>query len=72
VTCQARIRFSFRLDRPVSIPDQTSPAPEIRGDVMTLSGEVSGRSDGILEVSLRGANSLGNHVNVPLALSLPE
>jgi hypothetical protein len=37
-----------------------------------LSGEVSGRSDGILEVSLRGANSLGNHVNVPLALSLPE
>jgi hypothetical protein len=37
-----------------------------------LSGEVSGRSDGILEVSLRGANSLGNHVNATLALSLPE
>jgi len=55
----------LRLDLRLGVPNHP-------GDVMTLSGEVSGRSDGILEVSLRGANRLGNHVNATLALSLPE
>ncbi|MDT2008265.1 hypothetical protein FXW78_35505 [Rhodococcus opacus] len=37
-------------------------APNYPGDVMTLTGEVIEKDDGLVTVKVRGANSLGDHV----------
>ncbi|AHK29676.1 MaoC dehydratase [Rhodococcus opacus PD630] len=37
-------------------------APNYPGDVMTLTGEVIAKDDGLVTVKVRGANSLGDHV----------
>ncbi|MCY1259401.1 hypothetical protein D9M68_157760 [compost metagenome] len=48
-------------------------APNYPGDSMTFSGEVSERDEaaGTLTVTLRGRNSMGNHVSGTVALALP-
>jgi len=55
-------------------------APNYPGDTMVLTGTVSavevpaGRSDGrgVVELSVRGANGLGDHVTGTVRLSLPR
>ena len=48
-------------------------APNYPGDSMTFSGEVSERDEaaGTLTVTLRGRNSMGNHVSGTVTLALP-
>jgi acyl dehydratase len=46
-------------------------APNYPGDTMTMTGSVTKKEDGVIEVSLRGANSLGDHVTGTVALELP-
>lgn len=47
--------------------------PNYPGDTMTLTGEVTGlRPEGrVAEVAVRGANSLGDHVNATVEVVLP-
>jgi acyl dehydratase len=44
--------------------------PNYAGDTMTLTGTVTGKADGRVEVAVRGANSLGDHVTGTVALEL--
>jgi hypothetical protein len=46
-------------------------APNYPGDTMVMTGKVTKKGDGIVEVSLRGANSLGDHVVGTVELELP-
>jgi acyl dehydratase len=46
-------------------------APNHPGDVMRLTGSVVGKADGVVEVAVRGANSLGDHVTGMVTLALP-
>ena len=46
-------------------------APNFPGDVMTFSGRVASAERGGVEVALRGANGLGDHVTGTVALRLP-
>ena len=50
-------------------------APNFAGDVMTLSGAVVGKSEadgeGLVDVRVSGANSLGEHVGATVRFSLP-
>jgi acyl dehydratase len=46
-------------------------APNYPGDTMTMTGSVTGKADGVVEVSVRGANSLGDHVSGTVTLVLP-
>ena len=48
-------------------------APNYPGDTMTLSGSVTAKDEdnGTVTVSLRGANSLGDHVTGTVTLTLP-
>ncbi len=45
--------------------------PNYAYDTMTLSGEVSARQGSEIEVEVRGANSLGDHVKGRVRLELP-
>ena len=47
--------------------------PNYPGDTMVMTGEVTGlRTDGnVVVVAVRGANSLGDHVNATVEVSLP-
>jgi acyl dehydratase len=49
-------------------------APNYPGDTMRLTGSVTAKDEaaGTLEVSLRGANSLGDHVTGTVTLTLPR
>jgi uncharacterized OB-fold protein/acyl dehydratase len=51
-------------------------APNYPGDTMTFSGKITAKEQtadgGIVEVSLRGANRLGNHVIGTIVLQLPD
>lgn len=49
-------------------------APNYPGDTMTIEGAVSAidESDQTIEVSLRGRNSLGDHVTGKVTLALPN
>jgi acyl dehydratase len=47
-------------------------APNYPGDTMTMTGSVTKKEGGVVEVSLRGANSLGDHVTGTVALELPR
>jgi acyl dehydratase len=46
-------------------------APNYPGDTMTLTGEVTGKGEGMVEVAVRGANSLGDHVTGTVRVALP-
>jgi acyl dehydratase len=48
-------------------------APNYPGEVMTLTGEVTEvRDDGEVDVRIRGANGLGDHVTGTVTVRLPE
>jgi acyl dehydratase len=47
-------------------------APNYPGDTMRMSGTVTSKADGIVEIAVRGANSLGDHVTGTVALELPR
>jgi acyl dehydratase len=46
-------------------------APNHPGDTMTMTGKVAKKEAGVVEVELRGANDLGDHVTGTVALELP-
>jgi 3-oxo-4,17-pregnadiene-20-carboxyl-CoA hydratase beta subunit len=47
-------------------------APNHPGDTMTMTGKVSAKDDGVIEVRVRGANDLGDHVTGTVAVELPR
>jgi 3-oxo-4,17-pregnadiene-20-carboxyl-CoA hydratase beta subunit len=48
-------------------------APNYSYDTMTLTGQVTAKNDdGTIEVAVRGANSLGDHVTGTVTLVLPS
>jgi 3-oxo-4,17-pregnadiene-20-carboxyl-CoA hydratase beta subunit len=47
-------------------------APNYPGDTMTMTGQVTKKEDGLVEVSLKGSNSRGDHVVGTVTLELPE
>lgn len=46
-------------------------APNYPGDTMVMTGSITKKEDGVIEVSLRGANDLGDHVLGTVVLELP-
>jgi acyl dehydratase len=46
-------------------------APNHPGDTMTMTGQVTKKDDGLVEVQVRGANDLGDHVTGTVTLELP-
>ena len=46
-------------------------APNYPYDTMTITGRVTAKEDGVIEVEVRGANSLGDHVTGTVKLCLP-
>jgi acyl dehydratase len=46
-------------------------APNHPGDTMTMTGRVTRKDDGLVEVQVRGANDLGDHVTGTVSLQLP-
>jgi acyl dehydratase len=46
--------------------------PNYPYDTMTLTGHVSAKDDGVIEVAVRGANSFGDHVTGTVKLCLPS
>ncbi len=47
-------------------------APNYPGDTMVMTGSVTKNEDGVIEVSLRGTNDLGDHVLGTVTLELPS
>src|SRR5688572_5845516 len=47
-------------------------APNYPSDTMRLTGSVTAVDGGVVEVTLRGANSLGDHVTGTVTLELPS
>jgi acyl dehydratase len=47
-------------------------APNHPGDTMTMTGQVTEKRDGVVEVAIRGANDIGDHVTGTVALELPR
>jgi hypothetical protein len=47
-------------------------APNYPGDTMLMTGQVTKKEDGVVEVAVRGANRLGDHVSGTVALTLPQ
>jgi acyl dehydratase len=47
-------------------------APNHPGDTMTMTGKVTEKNDGVVEVQIRGANEIGDHVTGTVALELPQ
>jgi len=47
-------------------------APNYPGDTMSMTGQVTKKEDGQIEVSLKGSNSLGDHVIGTVLLELPR
>ena len=47
-------------------------APNHPGDTMTMTGQVTEKNDGVVEVRIRGANDIGDHVTGTVALELPR
>jgi acyl dehydratase len=47
-------------------------APNHPGDTMRLTGSVTAKADGVVEVGIRGANALGDHVTGTVTLALPD
>lgn len=46
-------------------------APNYPGDVMTLTGRVTAKADGLVDVAVVGVNRLGNHVTGTVTVALP-
>jgi acyl dehydratase len=47
-------------------------APNYPGDTMRVTGEIAGKHEGnVVEISVRGANSLGDHVTGTVLVQLP-
>lgn len=46
-------------------------APNYPGDTMTVTGTITRKQDGEIEVAVIGANGLGNHVTGTVVLTLP-
>jgi hypothetical protein len=46
--------------------------PNHPGDTMTMTGQVTEKHDGVVEVAIRGANDIGDHVTGTVALELPR
>ena len=46
-------------------------APNHPGDTMTMTGQVTKKDDDLVEVQVRGANDLGDHVTGTVILELP-
>jgi acyl dehydratase len=46
-------------------------APNYPGDTMSMTGQVTKKEEGLVEVSLKGSNSLGDHVIGTVTLELP-
>lgn len=46
-------------------------APNYPGDTMVLTGTVTAVEDGLVDVELRGKNSLGDHVTGAVTVRLP-
>jgi acyl dehydratase len=44
--------------------------PNYPGDTMTMTGSVTAKADGVVDVSVRGANGLGNHVTGSVSVEL--
>jgi len=47
-------------------------APNHPGDTMTMTGRITEKRDGVVEVAIRGANEIGDHVTGTVALELPQ
>ena len=47
-------------------------APNYPGDTMSLTGKVTKKEDRLVEVAVRGANSLGDHVSGTVSLELHD
>jgi len=47
-------------------------APNYPGDTMRMTGAVTKKEDGLIEVGLRGSNDLGDHVIGSVVFALPE
>lgn len=47
-------------------------APNYPGDTMRMTGSVTSVANGEVEVAVRGANDLGDHVTGTVTLTLPE
>jgi hypothetical protein len=47
-------------------------APNYPGDSMLMTGQVTKKDDGVVEVAVRGANSLGDHVSGTVTLTLAQ
>jgi hypothetical protein len=47
-------------------------APNDPGDTMVMTGTVTAKEDGVVEVAVKGANSLGDHVSGTVRLALPR
>lgn len=45
-------------------------APNYPGDTMTLTGSVQSKADGVVDVAVRGSNSLGDHVTGTVTVQL--
>jgi len=45
--------------------------PNYPGDVMRLTGNVVAKHDGAVEIAVRGANALGDHVTGTVTVELP-
>jgi 3-oxo-4,17-pregnadiene-20-carboxyl-CoA hydratase beta subunit len=45
-------------------------APNYPGDTMTLTGSVAAKADGVVDVAVRGANGLGDHVTGTISVAL--
>ena len=46
--------------------------PNYPGDTMTLTGEVTSKADGRVDVAVRGANASGDHVTGTVTVELPS
>ena len=46
-------------------------APNYPGDTMTITGKVTRKGDGTVDVAVVGANGLGNHVTGTVTVELP-
>ena len=47
-------------------------APNYPGDVMRMTGSVTAVDDGDIEVTIQGANGMGEHVSGAVRLTLPD
>jgi hypothetical protein len=46
-------------------------APNYPGDTMVMTGSVTAKEDGVVEVAVRGANSRGDHVTGTVKVAIP-